>query len=110
MLADLPRKFGWPHEDDPKERLLLDPRPQEEMNRIMLRPMFSASAGWWLVVAILTAIVAVCLVGTVAYLIRWGFGTTGLRRPVFWGVLIATFVFWVGISHSGTFVSAILRV
>jgi hypothetical protein len=48
MLADLPSKFVWPHEDNPQERLLLDPLPQEEMNRIMLRPMFKASAGWWL--------------------------------------------------------------
>jgi Ni/Fe-hydrogenase subunit HybB-like protein len=110
MLADLPRKFIWPHEDDPKERLLLDPLPQEEMNRIMLRPMFKASAGWWLVVAILAAVVAVCFLGAWAYMIRWGMGIAGIRRPVFWGMFIATFVFWVGISHSGTFVSAILRV
>ena len=110
MLADLPSKFVWPHEDNPQERLLLDPLPQEEMNRIMLRPMFKASAGWWLVVGILTAIVAVCFVGVWAYMIRWGMGIAGIRRPVFWGMFIATFVFWIGISHSGTFVSAILRV
>ncbi|HZU85893.1 MAG TPA: NrfD/PsrC family molybdoenzyme membrane anchor subunit, partial [Anaerolineaceae bacterium] len=30
--------------------------------------------------------------------------------PVFWGIFIVTFVFWIGISHAGTFVSAILRV
>jgi hypothetical protein len=41
MLGDLSRlrNFVWPHEDDPKERLLLDPIPQEEMNQMMLRPM-----------------------------------------------------------------------
>ena len=39
-----------------------------------------------------------------------GMGLAGIRRPVGWGVFIATFVFWIGISHSGTFVSAILRV
>ena len=110
MLADLPRKFAWPHEDDPKERLLLDPLPQEEMNRIMLRPMFKASPAWWLAVGILAVIVAVCFVGVWAYMIRWGMGIAGIRRPVFWGMFIATMVFWIGISHSGTFVSAILRV
>ena len=110
MLADLPRKFAWPHEDDPKERLLLDPLPQEEMNRIMLRPMLKASPAWWLAVGILAVIVAVCFVGAWAYMIRWGMGIAGIRRPVFWGMFIATMVFWIGISHSGTFVSAILRV
>ena len=112
MLADLPkvRKFVWPHEDDPKERLLLDPIPQEEMNSRMLKPMLKASPGYWLTVAILATIVAVCLFGYWFYMVRWGMGVAGIRRPVGWGMFIATFVFWIGISHSGTFVSAILRV
>jgi molybdopterin-containing oxidoreductase family membrane subunit len=113
MLADAQTKFKnlvWPHEDDPKERLLLDPIPQEEMNRIMLKPMMSASPAFWLVVAILATVVVVCLFGYWAYMVKWGMGVAGIRRPVGWGVFIATFVFWIGISHSGTFVSAILRV
>ena len=61
-------------------------------------------------VAILAGIVAVCLFGYWFYMMRWGMGIAGIRRPVGWGVFIATFVFWIGISHSGTFVSAILRV
>lgn len=110
MLAELPGKFGWPHEDNPQERLLLDPLPQEDMNRIMLRPMFRAGPAWWLIVALLASVVLVCFVGAWAYMIRWGMGVAGIRRPVFWGIFIATMVFWIGISHSGTFVSAILRV
>ncbi|TMB35352.1 MAG: hydrogenase [Deltaproteobacteria bacterium] len=41
-------------------------------------------------------------------IIRFGMGETGLNRPVAWGVLITDFVFWVGIAHSGTLISAIL--
>lgn len=112
MQADLSRlkNFVWPHQDDPSERLLLDPIPQEEMNQIMLKPMLKAGPGYWLTVAILASIVLVCLFGAWGYMIRWGMGVAGIRRPVYWGVFIATFVFWIGISHSGTFVSAILRV
>ena len=40
--------------------------------------------------------------------IRNGMQLTGLNRPVGWGVLITDFVFWVGIAHSGTLISAIL--
>ena len=80
------------------------------MNRIMLRPMFKTGPGFWLVVRILAAIVLVCLFGAWGYMARWGMGLAGIRRPSFWGVFIATMVFWIGISHSGTFVSAILRV
>jgi len=42
------------------------------------------------------------------YQIRWGLGVAGYRPPVMWGVYITTFVFWVGIAHSGTLISAIL--
>src|SRR6202020_451971 len=38
-----------------------------------------------------------------------GIGVAGIRRPVFWGFYITNFVFWIGISHAGTLISAILR-
>ena len=34
---------------------------------------------------------------------------TGIRWPVFWGFYVTNFVFWIGISHAGTLISAILR-
>src|SRR5690606_11516183 len=37
-----------------------------------------------------------------------GIGMSGLRNPVGWGSYITTFVFWVGIGHAGTLISAIL--
>lgn len=43
-----------------------------------------------------------------SYQIRVGMGATGLTHPVGWGAYIATFVFWIGIAHSGTLISAIL--
>lgn len=47
-------------------------------------------------------------VGAFAYQVTHGMGVTGLNNPVGWGVYITTFVFWVGIAHSGTLISAIL--
>jgi molybdopterin-containing oxidoreductase family membrane subunit len=41
-------------------------------------------------------------------LFREGLHRTGLMRPVGWGVMIVNFVFWVGIAHAGTLISAIL--
>ena len=43
------------------------------------------------------------------YQIVGGFGHTGIRRPTYWGFYIVNFVFWIGISHAGTLISAILR-
>jgi molybdopterin-containing oxidoreductase family membrane subunit len=42
------------------------------------------------------------------YQIFLGLGKTGIHHPVNWGVYIANFIFWVGIAHSGTMISAIL--
>ena len=59
-----------------------------------------------LVAAALTALLPLCW----AIQIRDGMGVAGINRPVFWGFYIITFVFWIGISHAGTLISAILRV
>lgn len=48
------------------------------------------------------------------WLVPWGIqifygqGITGLNTPNFWGIYLTNFVFWIGISHSGTLLSAIL--
>ncbi len=42
------------------------------------------------------------------YQVYTGLGVAGYRHPVFWAVYITNFVFWVGIAHSGTLISAIL--
>ena len=54
--------------------------------------------------------IAAMLVGASAwtYQIYWGLGNAGYVPPVMWGVYIITFVFWVGIGHAGTLISAIL--
>ena len=41
---------------------------------------------------------------------RTGLAVTGLSRQIFWGVYITNFVFFIGISHAGTFISAVLRI
>ena len=43
------------------------------------------------------------------YQVKTGMGVTGLSIPMGWGVYIVNFVFWVGIAHSGTLISAILH-
>lgn len=49
-------------------------------------------------------------IGLYARQLVMGLGVTGLNRPVYWGVYITDFVFFIGLAHSGTFISAILRV
>ncbi len=42
------------------------------------------------------------------YQVKYGMGAANIHQPIDWGVYIANFVFWVGIAHSGTLISAIL--
>jgi Ni/Fe-hydrogenase subunit HybB-like protein len=63
--------------------------------------------GWWICFAASLAALSV-LMGTVAYLFAKGIGIWGLNSSVGWAFDITNFVFWVGIGHAGTLISAIL--
>jgi molybdopterin-containing oxidoreductase family membrane subunit len=63
--------------------------------------------GWWICFAF--ALVGLLdLVGMVTYLIATGIGVWGLNNSVGWAFDITNFVFWIGIGHAGTLISAIL--
>src|SRR5438093_10735243 len=74
----------------------------------LLRPVVTTTWKFWLLVAVLGSIVAMGLC-TWMYQMYRGFGMTGINMPIFWAFYITTFVFWIGISHAGTLISAILR-
>ncbi len=95
---------------DPREHLMLDPLPRGEMNAMVMESMHKTSKKFWGVVIFLVLTVVFALVGAWGYMIAEGMGVTGLTRPVYWGIFIVNTVFWIGISHAGTFISALLRV
>ena len=78
-----------------------------DANEDISRPILVPS---WRYAAVLSvAIAGVLLGGTAwAYQIYRGIGVAGINHPVGWGLYITLFVFWVGIAHSGTLISAIL--
>lgn len=94
--------------DELRGRLLLERRSDREINEAVLRPMFETGPRFWILVVVLGAVIAWGLYAW-GYQIYWGMGAAGINQPVYWGVFIATFVFWVGISHAGTMISAVLR-
>ena len=74
----------------------------------LLRPLFQTSTRFFVVVAALGTLVLAAF-AAFFYQAYSGIGVSGLRWPVFWGFYITNFVFWIGISHAGTLISAILR-
>ena len=67
--------------------------------------------GWlfWLVTTLLSAIV-LWSVFAFSWQYYWGLGETGMGHPVSWAFYLVNFVFFIGISHAGALVSAVLRI
>ena len=82
--------------------------PARQINRDLLGSILYSPRWFWFAVGVLGLIV---LAGFAAagVMINLGMGVTGLNRPVMWGFFIVNFVFWIGISHAGVMLSAILR-
>jgi len=76
---------------------------------VLFEHIWKTGKGFYITVSILGALV---LLGLYAYITQYrnGLTVTGLSRQIFWGVYITNFVFFIGISHAGTFISAVLRV
>jgi len=84
--------------------------PEFSANELrLLASMRASGRGFYAVTGVLAAVVGW---GFIAYIVqlKYGLGVTGLRDNVMWGLYITNFVFFIGISHAGTLISAILRV
>jgi molybdopterin-containing oxidoreductase family membrane subunit len=64
-------------------------------------------AAWWFVFAVAGTLLMLLLVA-IAYLLIIGVGVWGINIPIAWGFAIVSFVWWIGIGHAGTLISAIL--
>jgi molybdopterin-containing oxidoreductase family membrane subunit len=78
-----------------------------EVNDIVLSTIKPPGRRWFLTVTLLFILV-VLFVSSWIYQVASGMWVAGISHPVSWGVYIGNFIFWVGIAHSGTLISAIL--
>ena len=81
---------------------------QKEINRDLLSGVLGTPK-WWLGLVSFLTLVFITGIGAFGWMVNQGVGVTGLSRPVFWGFYMTNFVFWIGISHAGIMISAILR-
>lgn len=96
-------------EHERERHLLLDPRYPLEMDRGVLDPMYRTGPIYWILFVILAGLLAM-YAGTWLAQMWFGMGITGLKRPIMWALYIVNFVYFIGIGHAGTFISAALRV
>ena len=77
------------------------------VTRAIARTLGHPGKGYFALLGSAVALLAVGI-GCLLMLLRYGLGLAGYSHPVYWAVYITCFVFWVGIAHSGTLISAIL--
>ena len=77
----------------------------DKISQIVLRP--AILPGWLIGFAIAFAVMMMLLYA-ITYLVFVGTGIWGVNIPVGWGFDIVNFVWWIGIGHAGTLISAIL--
>ncbi|MDO8687216.1 MAG: NrfD/PsrC family molybdoenzyme membrane anchor subunit, partial [Dehalococcoidales bacterium] len=81
----------------------------ERLERVALAPIGKTSTGFITFILILLAVAGWGLYAFILQL-KYGLVATGMRDQVMWGFYLVNFVFFIGISHAGTLISAILRV
>src|SRR3990167_2875062 len=91
-----------------RESLITPQRSYADVSRDVCRPLESFPTGRWYVCLMIS--LGALLIGVVAGfpLLRDGLGVLGINNVVAWGTFITNFVFWIGIGHAGTLISAIL--
>ena len=85
----------------------MKPEP-DRIEADLLRSIEHTGPGFYVVLAFLLGVIAWGFYAYWTQLVH-GLGVTGMQEPVTWGMYIINFVFFIGISHAGTLISAILR-
>ncbi len=80
-----------------------------KINEDVLRSMENPRKGYWMAIAGCLLLLSFAI-GAEIYQYNVGMGPSNLNWPHMWDLYIATFIFWIGMSHSGTLLSAILHI
>ena len=91
-----------------REPLIIGEKSYGDITNDVVDPIENkAPKGWYILIAI-SGIIALYGIGLILYLIGTGIGVWGLNKTVGWAWDITNFVWWVGIGHAGTLISAVL--
>ncbi len=96
-------------DDDPTKRpMLVETGDFHEVTEIISKPAETKAPATWFVLMLASLSLLSLMVGLIGYLFWQGTGVWGVNVPVAWGWAIVNFVWWIGIGHAGTLISAIL--
>src|ERR1700748_3126117 len=91
-----------------REPLVDGEKDYHQVSEDIIRPIEGKPGRMWYV-GFFFSVALLCFgIFSVSWSVYWGLGTWGVNRTIGWGWDITNFVWWVGIGHAGTLISAIL--
>ena len=97
------------HYESPiREPLILEDKTLHDITEDIARPVEGKANKWWWALFLFSLAAFLWGLGCMAYTIGTGIGVWGLNKTVGWAWDITNFVWWVGIGHAGTLISAVL--
>ncbi|MGQ9863005.1 MAG: NrfD/PsrC family molybdoenzyme membrane anchor subunit [Bacteroidia bacterium] len=96
------------YESPIREPLILGRKTYKQITEDIIMPILRPATWKWWAITAFTAFWMFAGFAAITYTIYVGIGTWGLNKTVGWAFDITNFVFWIGIGHAGTLISAIL--
>jgi Ni/Fe-hydrogenase subunit HybB-like protein len=91
-----------------RNQLVLGNKSLKQITEDIVAPLERLPSKGWLGMFLSAKVLFLFYIITIAIVISTGMGLLGVNHPVGWGTMIITFVFWIGIGHAGTLISAVL--
>ncbi len=91
-----------------RNKLVLGNKSLKQITEDIVAPLERMPSKAWLAMFLSAKALFLFYLIIIGTVIATGMGLLGVNSPVGWGTMIITFVFWIGIGHAGTLISAIL--
>jgi len=88
----------------------LDDMSFSDVNDDVVRSLVVTGRSYYITLGICIFIMLACFFTPWFYQLYYGIGAAGMNQPTVWGTYLASFVFWIGLSHSGTLLSCVLHI
>ena len=95
-------------ESEIRDPLILGKKTYHDITKEIALPVEGKANKYWWILFGLSVVLFLWGVGCIAYTIGTGIGVWGLNKTVNWAWDITNFVWWIGIGHAGTLISAVL--
>lgn len=81
-----------------------------DVNDDVVRSIVQTGTKYYVTLAVAFGITLACFMFPWFYQLYYGIGAAGNNHPAVWGTYLASFIFWIGLSHSGTLLSCVLHI